>query len=163
MTQRSPNRASTKANTSNQNASTQRSALHQLHRVGQLASDFFVTEMDGIDITARQLAVLDTIRAEDGLSQTDLVNKTGIDRSTVADIVRRMEEKGLIKRKKTKADARVYAVSLTEKSKKILTNAIPAAVRADEKLLSVLSGAERTRLVQYLGKITASTDGDKPA
>lgn len=132
------------------------SALHQLHRAGQLASDLFANETQGMDITPRQLVVLQSVMAEEGLSQTDLVNRTGIDRSTIADIVRRMQTKGLIKRKRTKSDARVYAVSLTEKSRKILVKAVPAASRADEALLAPLNETQRARLFQYLGKIADS-------
>lgn len=137
---------------------TQESALHQLHRTSQFASDLFASETQGLNITPRQFAVLQTIMADEGLSQTDLVLRTGIDRSTIADIVRRMQTKGLIKRKRTKADARVYAVSLTEKSRKIMVKAVPAAARADEKLLSALTSTERARLTQYLGKITTQAE-----
>ena len=140
------------------NKSSPESALHQLHRASQLASDLFVSEMHGINVTPRQLAVLETIMADEGLSQTDLVLRTGIDRSTIADIVRRMQTKGLIKRKRTRSDARVYAVTLTEKSRKMLEKAIPASARADEKFLSALSSTERVRLIQYLAKITANAD-----
>jgi DNA-binding MarR family transcriptional regulator len=134
------------------------SALHQLHRVSQFASDLFSSEMQSIKITPRQFTVLEAVMASEGLSQTDLVIHTGIDRSTIADIVRRMQSKGLLRRKRTKSDARVYAVSLTEKSRKIMIKAIPAAARADEKLLSTLSSAERSRLLQYLGKMAAEAE-----
>ncbi|MGI9405621.1 MAG: MarR family winged helix-turn-helix transcriptional regulator [Hyphomicrobiaceae bacterium] len=131
--------------------------MHQLHRASQFASDLFSNEMQDIDITPRQFAVLEAVMANEGLSQTDLVILTGIDRSTIADIVRRMQRKGLLKRKRTKVDARVYAVTLTDKSKKIMSRATPAAARADEKLLQPLSAAERSRLMQYLGKIASGT------
>lgn len=146
----------TRSTSRKRNKTTPETALHQLHRASQFASDLFAHEMDGIDVTPRQFAVLQTIMADEGLSQTDLVQRTGIDRSTIADIVRRMQTKSLIKRKRTKADARVYAVSLTEKSRKIMVKAIPAAARADEQLMSALNSQERARMLQYLGKIAAS-------
>jgi DNA-binding MarR family transcriptional regulator len=43
------------------------------------------------DLTPRQLAVLVTVANNEGLSQTGLVDRTGIDRSTLADIVRRLQ------------------------------------------------------------------------
>ena len=58
------------------------------------------------DLTPRQLAVLVTVAQNEGLSQTGLVDRTGIDRSTLADIVRRMQRKGLLQRRRTKEDAR---------------------------------------------------------
>ena len=53
-------------------------------------------------LTPRQLAVLITVSQTEGQSQTGLVERTGIDRSTMADIVRRMQRKGLLKRRRTK-------------------------------------------------------------
>ena len=148
------NRSSARASQSDGHTS----ALHKLHRASQFASDLFSGEMQDIDITPRQFAVLETVMAQEGLSQTDLVTRTGIDRSTIADIVRRMQRKGLIKRKRTKEDARVYAVSTTDKSRKIMAKAMPAAVRADKKLLQALSQQERTRLLQYLDKMALAAE-----
>ena len=66
----------------------ERSPIHLLHRAGQCAGDIFQAEMGGGDLTPRQYAVLVTVSQNEGLSQTSLVEKTGIDRSTLADIVR---------------------------------------------------------------------------
>jgi MarR family transcriptional regulator, temperature-dependent positive regulator of motility len=70
-----------------------RSPIHLLHRAGQCAGDIFAAEVKG-SLTPRQLAVLTAVAANEGLSQTDLVQSTGVDRSTLADIVRRFEREG---------------------------------------------------------------------
>ena len=75
------------------------------------------------DLTPRQFAVLVTVSQNEGLSQTHLVERTGIDRSTLADIVRRMLKKGLLQRRRTKEDARAYAVKLTEEGWRVLRSA----------------------------------------
>ena len=82
-----------------------RSPLHMLHRAGQCAGEVFHAEMQDGDLTPRQYAVLLTVASNEGISQTGLVDKTGIDRSTLADIVRRMLKKGLLQRRRTKEDA----------------------------------------------------------
>jgi DNA-binding MarR family transcriptional regulator len=71
-------------------ARLERSPIHLLHRVGQCASDIFAMEIGDADLTPRQYAILLTVSQNEGLSQTDLVERTGVDRSTLADIVRRM-------------------------------------------------------------------------
>jgi len=134
----------------------ERSPIHLLHRAGQCAGDIFQAEMAAGDITPRQYAVLVTVAQNEGLSQTDLVEKTGIDRSTLADIVRRMLKKNLLQRRRTKEDARAYAVKLTEEGWRVLKSAEPSAKRVDEKILAVLSGAQRERFIQDLNTIVQS-------
>lgn len=130
-----------------------RSPIHLLHRAGQCAGDIFQSEMTGGDLTPRQFAVLYTVAQNEGLSQTSLVEKTGIDRSTLADIIRRMLKKGLLQRRRTKEDARAYAVRLTDEGWRMLKSAEPMAKRVDDRILSVLSSQERERFLQDLAKI----------
>ena len=85
-----------------------RSIIHLLHRAGQCAGDIFAGEVSGGDLTPRQYAVLLVISKNDGISQTGLVNETGIDRSTLADIMRRMQKKGMVKRINCKAVVQLH-------------------------------------------------------
>lgn len=142
----------------------ERSPIHLLHRAGQCAGDIFQIEMGGGDLTPRQYAVLLTVSLNEGLSQTNLVDRTGIDRSTLADIVRRMLKKGLLQRRRTREDARAYAVKLTEEGWRVLRTADPVAKRVDEKILAALTVPQRDRflqdlntIVQTLGKLQPET------
>lgn len=137
-------------------ARLERSPIHLLHRAGQCAGDIFQLEMGGGDLTPRQYAVLITVSQHEGLSQTHLVEKTGIDRSTLADIVRRMLKKGLLQRRRTKEDARAYAVKLTEEGWRSLKATDPVARRVDDKILAVLPSNQRERFVQDLNTIVQS-------
>jgi DNA-binding MarR family transcriptional regulator len=132
------------------------SPIHQLHRAGQCAADIFQAEMGLDDLTPRQYAVLLTVSQNEGLSQTQLVDKTGIDRSTLADIVRRMLKKGLLSRRRTREDARAYAVRLTDEGWKSLHNADPVARRVDERILSALPAGQRERFMSDLGTIVTA-------
>ncbi len=132
----------------------EQSPVHLLHRAGQCAGDIFQNEMGQGDLTPRQYAVLLTVSQNEGLSQTHLVEMTGIDRSTLADIVRRMLKKGLIQRRRTKEDARAYAVRLTDTGKEMLRMAQPMAKRVDERILSALpAGQQRKRFMDDLNSI----------
>jgi DNA-binding MarR family transcriptional regulator len=102
------------------------------------------------DLTPRQLAVLMTVAQNEGLSQTGLVDRTGIDRSTLADIVRRMQRKGLLQRRRTKEDARAYAVKLTEEGRRVLRSAEPVAKRVDERILDALPTRQRDQFISDL-------------
>ena len=131
----------------------ERSPIHLLHRAGQCASDIFQGEMGEGDLTPRQYAVLVAVSQNEGVSQTHLVEKTGVDRSTLADIVRRMLKKGLLQRRRTKDDARAYAVKLTEEGWRVLKAADPLAKRVDDKILAALPGQQRERFLQDLNAI----------
>lgn len=130
-----------------------RSPLHLLHRASQCASDIFAGELGEGDLTPRQYAVLLTVSMNEGLSQTHLVERTGIDRSTLADIVRRMLKKGLLQRRRTKEDARAYAVKLTDEGWRVLKSAEPLTRKVDERILSALPANQRDRLLQDLNSI----------
>jgi DNA-binding MarR family transcriptional regulator len=133
-----------------------RSPIHLLHRAGQCAADIFAAEMGDIDLTPRQFAVLLTVSVNEGLSQTDLVVLTGIDRSTLADIVRRMLKKGLLQRRRTREDARAYAVKLTDEGARILADARPKVEAVDARILLALPGDQRSTLVSDLKAIVES-------
>lgn len=131
----------------------ERSPLHLLHRAGQCAAEVFQIELGSGDITPRQFAVLVTVSQHEGLSQTHLVERTGIDRSTLADVVRRMLKKGLLQRRRTREDARAYAVKLTEEGWRVLKSVDPLARKVDDKILSSLPAGQREKLLQDLNAI----------
>jgi MarR family transcriptional regulator, temperature-dependent positive regulator of motility len=131
----------------------EQSPIHLLHRAGQCAGDVFQSEMRTEDLTPRQYAVLVAVAENEGLSQTNLVEMTGIDRSTLADIIRRMLKKGLVQRRRTKEDARAYAVKLTEEGRRILRSAEPMARRVDDRILQALPAAQRDRFLTDLNTI----------
>jgi DNA-binding MarR family transcriptional regulator len=102
--------------------------------------------------------VLLTVEANEDISQTGLVDATGIDRSTLADVVRRLTTRGWLVRKRTKHDARMYAVRLTAKGKAALDLARPAAKRADEVVLSTLNSKQRQDFLQTLTQVIEGMD-----
>ncbi len=126
------------------------SPLHLLHRAGQRAGDVFNAEIGSLELTPRQFAVLATVASAEGLSQTDLVERTGIDRSTLADIVARMLKKGLLQRRRTKDDARAYAVRLTEEGQRLLQLAKPRVETVDQRLLDTVPEVHRQQFLEAL-------------
>ena len=145
-----------------ENDRLQGSALHLLHRAGQCAGDIFQSEMSSGDLTPRQFAVLVAVSQDEGLSQTSLVRKTGIDRSTLADIVRRMLRKDLLQRRRTKDDARAYSVKLTDQGWAALRTYEPAVERVDAKVLSALPVESRQRFLDELSLIVKALSSESP-
>ena len=129
------------------------SPTHLLHRAQQMAADLHVGTFGPSGLTPRQVAVLAVLAARDGISQTDLVAKTGIDRSTLAEMVARMETKGLMIRTKSSTDSRANAVSLTEVGQQAYVEALPKLAAIDHDLLALLPSKARAALIDLLTRI----------
>ena len=129
---------------------------HLMRRCEQFYADLFARESGACDLTRSQFTVLAALEHNDGVSQTALVEMTGIDRSTLAEMVRRMLERNLLTRKRTESDLRANAVAITPGGRKALRAARTAADRAEKALLEPLPAAERARFVKYLAAIAAA-------
>ncbi|MEM6534955.1 MAG: MarR family transcriptional regulator [Pseudomonadota bacterium] len=126
------------------------SATHLLHRAQQAAVNLSAGALAMKGLTIRQFAVLAALHDENGQSQSSLVDATGIDRSTLADMVQRMEKGGLVKRVKSEDDARAKAVSLTSAGEKAFQDGAPTVAEADSILLSGLRSTRRESLIKAL-------------
>ena len=109
-------------------------------------------------LTHRQFTVLSAVDSSEGKSQTELVKMTGIDRSTLADLVTRLMAQGYLQRKRSKEDARTNAVRLTPIGKKLLKTAQVGAEDLDRKLLSYFSVADRRVLLDSLSNLAGEMD-----
>jgi DNA-binding MarR family transcriptional regulator len=56
----------------------------------------------------------------------------------------------MLQRRRTKDDARAYAVKLTEEGRRVLRAAEPLAKRVDERILDSLPGKQREQFIDEL-------------
>jgi DNA-binding MarR family transcriptional regulator len=131
-----------------------------LHRAQQFAAERFAAALKAAAITHRQFSVLAALEGRDGASQADLVKATGIDRSTLADMVARMEANGLVQREKSEDDGRANSVSMTEAGKAALVSALPGARSADADVLAVVPKSKREAFMGLLALFVSA--GDAP-
>ena len=134
------------------------SPSHLMHRVLQLALDIYSEEAGADGLTQRQFAVLEAVSQKAGLTQTDLVRATGIDRSTLADLVSRMTTKGLLDREKSAVDARAKEVSLSAAGQAALDAARPKVEAADKRILALLPKGKRDGFLALLGELAGEAD-----
>jgi DNA-binding MarR family transcriptional regulator len=139
------------------------SIIHLLHRASQRAAEIFAVETKEFDLTARQYAVITTVAAHEGLSQTDLVRMTGIDRSTLADVVQRLLKRGVIQRERTTRDGRTYAVSLSDEGRDLLVAIRPFAKKADKAVVTMLGNENTKAIASQLAKLAKREDTELPA
>ena len=104
--------------TTNGNFELAETPSHLMRRCHQLYGDLYSREAGARDLTKQQFTVLCALEHHDGVSQTALVETTGIDRSTLAEMVRRMLDRGLLSRERTEEDQRANAVAITPSGRK---------------------------------------------
>jgi DNA-binding MarR family transcriptional regulator len=131
---------------------------HLIRRCQQFYGDLYAREPGAKELTKQQFTLLCALEQNDGASQTALVEITGIDRSTLAEMVRRMLEKGLLSRERTEEDQRANAVAISPSGRKALRSARNAADRAERALLDALPPAERAKFVKALAQIAVAAD-----
>ena len=131
---------------------------HLLRRSQQRAVDLFVEEVGENGPTPRQFAVLLSVHQNPGVSQTDLVRMTGIDRSTLTEILRRLGRRGLIRRERQAEDRRTNALHLTADGLTAMEAAIDAVERAQQRILAPIPAGERCAAMRVLEKL-AGLDG----
>jgi DNA-binding MarR family transcriptional regulator len=143
-------------------AGLDRSPSHLLHRALQLALDIYAEEIGSGSLTQRQYAVLSAVAAKEGCTQSDLVRATGIDRSTLAELVARLIGKGLLARERSTLDARANTVRLTATGRAAAEAVAPKVAAADERILALLPANKREGFIKTLRDL-AKAAGKPPA
>jgi DNA-binding MarR family transcriptional regulator len=110
----------------------QASLLHLLHWISQCAATLFGRNVEAL--TPRQFVVHEAVAQEDGLSQTDIMAATGIDRSSTAVLVRQLVTKDWLLQRRSRRDARLYVVRLTASGRESLAVAETAARSMEQSL-----------------------------
>ncbi len=136
------------------------SLYHQLKKATQAAADIITALAGRHDLTLSQYAVLESLMKRDGASQTELVEATGIDRSTLADVAKRLERRGFIRRRRSRRDRRVKKLHLTEAGMAALLRMVPVMAQADGLLLDVLGEARRREFLAALATLAALAEDD---
>jgi DNA-binding MarR family transcriptional regulator len=123
---------------------------HLLRRCQQRAVEIFYGEVGRKGPTPRQFAVMLTVRQTPGINQTEVVRRTGIDRSTIGDLISRMERRRWLRRRRAGRDARAHALYLTSAGEAALKQAAPAVEAAQRRILAPLPEKDRAHFLDCL-------------
>ena len=104
-------------------------------------------------LTGPQFAVLSAVRAYPDADQTALAGAVALDTSTMADVCRRMERRGLITRHESPRDARAKVLTLTEQGAEALLEINRRARELDEALLERCTDDERPHVAALLNEL----------
>ena len=121
--------------------------LHQIHVA------LFIEECASFEVTPVQYSVMTAAQANPGLDQARLGEEIGVDRATLANVVGRLDRRGLLQRHTSPADRRLRLVELTEAGARLLAEMEAPARRAHARTIAALPPAEREMFVQALAQL----------
>lgn len=122
-------------------------------RMQQIAVALFVEECRTFDLTPVQYASLVAIHTHPGIDATRLSAVIAFDRSTLGNVIERLEAKKLIERKPSPNDKRVKLLYLSRSGATILRDITPSVDRAQARMLQPLKPADRKMLLVLLAQL----------
>ncbi len=128
---------------------------HLVRRAHQLAVAIFMEETGGFDVTPVQFAILNALIDDPGEDQVTLAGRVAFDAATSGSVISRLESKGWVRREADAADKRRKLLWVTPEGEQVALRMKRAVARAQARIVAPLDAAERTQLVQLLGKLVA--------
>ncbi len=122
-------------------------------RMQQIAVAIFVEECKAYDLTPVQYAALVAIRTHPGIDATRLSAVIAFDRSTLGNVIERLQAKQYIERKPAPEDKRVKLLYLTRSGTALLRDIMPSVDRAQARMLQPLKPADRKALLALLTQL----------
>jgi DNA-binding MarR family transcriptional regulator len=122
-------------------------------RMQQIAVAIFVEECRAYDLTPVQYAALVAIRTHPGIDATRLSAVIAFDRSTLGNVIERLETKNYVERKPAREDKRVKLLTLTKAGAALLRDIMPAVDRAQARMLQPLKLADRKTLMTLMTQL----------
>jgi DNA-binding MarR family transcriptional regulator len=122
-------------------------------RMQQIAVSIFIEECRAFDLTPVQYAALIAIHTHPRIDATRLSAVIAFDRSTLGNVIERLQAKGLVERKADSEDKRVKLLTITKQGASLLREVMPVVERAQARMLQPLKPSDRKMLMALLGQL----------
>ena len=131
---------------------------YYIRRLQQIAVAIFLQETEAHGITPVQYAALHKVGVTPGVDQRTLARSIGLDTSTVAGVIDRLEARGLMQRNASPEDRRVRLLSLSDDGRALLDAIEPDMLQAQERILAPLPRAERAEFMRMLRALVTANN-----
>ena len=128
-------------------------AGHLLRRCQQIAVAIFLDECAAFELTPLQFAVLDSLCANGPQDQVTLGGAVALDRTTISLVIRKLEQRKLVRREKSEHDQRARIVTITAAGKYLFAEALAAVEAAQQRIVAPLDDKESGQLLRLLEKL----------
>jgi DNA-binding MarR family transcriptional regulator len=126
---------------------------HLIRRAQQIAVAIFIEECAAFDLTPVQYAAMVAIQENEGIDATRLSAQIAFDRSTLGNVLERLEARGFVERYSSPDDKRVKLLRLTPQGRTVTRRAEAAVRRTQDRILAPLEPADRRVLLGLLAQI----------
>ena len=109
--------------------------------------------LEKIGVHPGQIRVLEILKAENGISQRELVRRLYVKPSTVTVMIQRMNKAGLVERKTDQTDQRVMRIYLTEQGRKAYKEVCEVSAQLEAQLIYGFTEEEQQRLRSYFNRL----------
>ncbi|WP_431919397.1 MarR family winged helix-turn-helix transcriptional regulator [Amycolatopsis tucumanensis] len=123
-----------------------------IRRGERVHGELWTTEVGG-ELTAPQYALLVAVLRGGEVDQRQAGELASLDKSSTADVVSRLERRGLVRRYRDSADGRRWLLELTSAARDTLGHITPAVARVQERLLEPLPAAEWRTFTRQLARV----------
>lgn len=130
---------------------------HLLRRALQVMNMLWDEEVSHA-ITSPQFAALNALYLEPNLDQRTLGERISLDRSTMADVVSRLCDRGLIRTERDARDGRRKTIALTARGTHTVQQLIPRTHAMTERLVGPLKTTERAQLLRMLTEVVRANE-----
>lgn len=120
-------------------------------------------EMDALGVSPRWMGVLETLSTQGPVCQQEIGERLGVDRTSMVQLIDRMETAGLVVREVNPGNRRAYLLILTPKGKETLAAGSRIIEETQAQFLSPLSGTEQDELRALLIKLLRGQPRSAPA
>ena len=124
-----------------------------LHRAAARVDACLDQRFAAAGLTSRQYVLLKSIGRHEGINQMGLTALTGIDRSTMTDMIGRLVSRGYVQRERSTTDGRAYRVRLSDTGQQQLARVMPAAHEVNAALDALIDPGLHDELAGLLKKI----------
>jgi MarR family transcriptional regulator, lower aerobic nicotinate degradation pathway regulator len=131
---------------------------HLIRRLHQIHVAMFLEECAAYSLTPVQYAVMTVLAVQPGLDQISIANEAAIDRTNVADVLARLEERGIVNREVSPADRRMKLAVLTDEGARITRDMEAAMQRAQDRFLAPLSAERRAEFMVLLDQLVEANN-----
>ena len=130
---------------------------HLLRRAVQVMNLLWDEEVSHT-ITSPQFAALNALYTEPDLDQRTLGQRISLDRSTMAEVVSRLCDRGLIRTERDRRDGRRKTIALTTKGLHAVQHLIPRTHAMTDRLVGSLGVRERDELLRLLTEVVRANE-----